>query len=103
MGSMSRINAWPGSRTASCSTSSPVTVRWTKYRGPGSVNFEKPRPELEKTTGPAPFNGKATTTATFSEPGDYVLHLTGNDYSGDGGGRFGCCWTTSLVKVSVKP
>jgi hypothetical protein len=32
-----------------------------------------------------------------------VLHVTGNDYSGDGGGGFGCCWTTSLVKVAVKP
>ena len=42
-------------------------------------------------------------TAKFTEPGDYVLHLTGNDYSGDGGGGFGCCWTTSLVKVAVKP
>ena len=33
-----------------------------------------------------PFSGKATTTVRFSEPGDYVLHVTANDYSGDGGG-----------------
>jgi hypothetical protein len=32
-----------------------------------------------------------------------VLHVTANDYSGDGGGGFGCCWTTSVVKVAVKP
>jgi hypothetical protein len=50
----------------------------------------------------APFSGKATTTATFSEPGDYVLHLIANDYSGDGGGGFVCCWTTAMVKVSVR-
>ena len=81
----------------------PVAVRWSKYRGPGAVTFDKARPELEKTSGPAPFNGKADATAKFAEPGDYVLHLTANDYSGDGGGGFGCCWTTSLVKVSVKP
>jgi hypothetical protein len=43
------------------------------------------------------------TTVTFREPGDYLLHVTANDYSGDGGGGFGCCWTTGLVKVSVKP
>ena len=43
-----------------------------------------------------------TATATFSEPGDYVLHVTANDYSGDGGGGFQCCWTTALVKVAVK-
>jgi hypothetical protein len=81
----------------------PVTVRWTKYRGPGAVTFDKPRPTLEKLAGGgAPFNGKATTTAKFAEGGDYVLHLTANDYSGDGGGGFGCCWSTALVKVAVK-
>jgi hypothetical protein len=82
----------------------PVSVRWTMFRGPGKVTFEKPRPTIEKQpSGPMPFNGKATTTAKFSEPGDYVLQLTANDYSGDGGGGFGCCWTTSEVKVTVKP
>jgi hypothetical protein len=81
----------------------PVSVRWSKYRGTGNVTFEKARPEIQKVAGgSAAFNGKADTTAKFSEPGDYVLHLTGNDYSGDGGGGFGCCWTTSLVKVAVK-
>lgn len=81
----------------------PVTVRWSKYRGPGEVKFDKPRPEMEKlASGGAPFNGKATATATFSEPGDYVLHTTVNDYSGDGGQGFGCCWSTGLVKVTVK-
>jgi hypothetical protein len=84
-------------------TRSPASVRWTKYRGPGAVTFDKARPELEKLPGAAPFNGKADSTAKFGEPGDYVLHVTGNDYSGDGGGGFGCCWTTSLVKVAVKP
>jgi hypothetical protein len=94
----SGTNAPPsGSRAA-------VSVRWTKYRGPGAVTFDKARPELQKLPGgAAPFNGKADATAKFSEPGDYVLHVTGNDYSGDGGGGFGCCWTTSLVKVEVKP
>ncbi len=83
---------------------SPVTVTWSKYRGPGKVTFEKAKPDLEKLPmGPSVFNGKASTTATFSEAGDYVLHLSANDYSGDGGGGFGCCWTTSVVKVSVKP
>jgi hypothetical protein len=84
----------------------PVTVRWSKYRGPGAVTFDKARPELEKIQGEgasAPFNGKATVKAKFSEPGDYMLHVTANDYSGDGGGGFGCCWTTSLLKVNVKP
>ena len=81
----------------------PVTVRFSKYRGPGVVTFDKARPELEKVPGSAAFNGKTTVTAKFSEPGDYMLHIIGNDYSGDGGGGFGCCWSTAIVKVAVKP
>jgi hypothetical protein len=80
-----------------------VELRWSKYRGPGAVTFDKARPEFEKVEGAAVFNGHAKTNAKFSEPGDYILHVTANDYSGDGGGGFGCCWTTSMVKVSVKP
>jgi hypothetical protein len=81
----------------------PVGVRWTKYRGPGNVTFTKDRPEPEKISGSAMFSGKATTTATFSEPGEYILHVLATDYSGEGGGGFQCCWTTGQVKVSVKP
>jgi hypothetical protein len=81
----------------------PITVRWSKYRGPGDVKFDKPRPEFEKLSqGEGMYSGRATANATFSEPGEYVLHVTANDYSGDGGQGFGCCWTTALLKVSVK-
>jgi len=85
---------------------SPVTLRWTMYRGPGSVTFSKDRPEVEKIERhdtSAPFNGKATTTASFSEPGEYVLHVVANDYSGVGGNGFQCCWTNGQVKVNVAP
>ena len=84
----------------------PVTVTWSKYRGPGNVTFTKERPDVEKIErkdSTAAFNGKATTSATFSEPGEYVLHVHANDYSGEGGGGFQCCWTTGLVRVSVSP
>jgi hypothetical protein len=82
----------------------PVTLLWSKYRGAGAVKFDKDRPQADGTASESQgFNGKATTSATFSEPGDYVLHVTVNDYSGDGGGGFQCCWTTGLVKVSVTP
>jgi hypothetical protein len=81
-----------------------VTITWSKYRGVGAVTFDKARPEVQKLpTGDAPFNGKATASVRFAEPGDYVLQVTANDYSGPGGGGFQCCWTTALVKVSVKP
>jgi hypothetical protein len=81
----------------------PVTLSLSKYRGPGSVTFDKAKPAVEKIAGGgAPFNGKATASVTFSEAGDYVLHVIANDYSGDGGQGFGCCWTTAVLKVAVK-
>ena len=81
-----------------------VTLTWSKYRGPGSVTFDKARPDMEKLqSGEAAFNLKATTDVKFSQPGDYVLHVTANDYSGVGGGGFQCCWSTAMVKVSVTP
>ena len=86
--------------------SAPVTVSWSKLRGPGAVTFSKERPAVEKADFTAPantvFTGKATTTATFSEPGEYVLRVVANDWSGDGGRGFQCCWTNAQVKVSVQ-
>jgi hypothetical protein len=84
----------------------PVTLKWVMYRGPANVTFASERPAVEKVERPgsaAPFNGKATTTATFTAPGEYVLHVTANDYSGEGGAGFQCCWTNGKVKVTVQP
>ena len=76
----------------------PLSIAWSKFRGPGAVAFENPKPPIDKADG-----GKATTTATFSEPGEYILRIQANDQSGDGGGGFQCCWTNAHVKVIVKP
>ena len=83
----------------------PVAVRWTRYRGRAAVTFSPDRPMVEKTDSKngVKFSGKATTTAKFNEPGEYVLHVVANDYSGDGGGGEQCCWSFGDVKVSVKP
>jgi hypothetical protein len=82
----------------------PVTLRWSKYRGPGQVRFSKAEPDVEavkSTNADTGFSGKATTTVLLSEPGQYVLHVVANDYSGEGGGGFQCCWTNGEVNVSV--
>jgi len=82
----------------------PVTLRWIPYRAPGHVAFSADRPvvhKIERAESPAPFSGKATINVTFSEPGEYILLVTANDYSGEGGSGFQCCWTTAQVKVTV--
>lgn len=86
---------------------SPVTVTWSKYRGPGSVTFEPVdgRPKLQTTTGGKvgePYSGHGTAAATFGAPGEYVLHVVANDYSGPGGGGEVCCWTTAMLAVTVE-
>jgi len=84
----------------------PVVLTWSKYRGPGEVKFSKTKPDIEKIERKdiqAAFTGKSATTVTFSQPGEYMLNVTANDYSGEGGGGFQCCWTTAKVKVTVQP
>lgn len=81
-----------------------VEVTVSKYRGPGDVTVSKPEKLLTLKGGkPAEdYAGKGLTTVTFSDPGAYLLHVTANDLSGPGGGATGCCWTTALLKVTVK-
>ena len=85
----------------------PVTVTWSKFRGPGTVTFANAKPGVELLDGNANagggVSGTATTTARFSEPGEYVLLVVANDWSGVGGHGYQCCWTNAQVKVSVKP
>jgi hypothetical protein len=81
----------------------PVVLVWSKYRGPGDVTFDSTSPKFETLPGRAAvFSGKAPVAATFSAPGDYLLHVTANDYSGEGGGGEVCCWTTAIVEVNVR-
>jgi hypothetical protein len=75
----------------------PANVVWSKFRGPGSVAFDKAVPTVDEK------DGKATTLATFSVPGEYLLRAQSNDASGDGGGGFQCCWTNVHVRVTVNP
>jgi hypothetical protein len=72
-----------------------MTVLWAKYRGPGDVTFSAPQSRMVV--------GKASTTANFSEPGEYLLQAVVDDGSGESAGNFGyhCCWTNAQLKISV--
>jgi len=73
-----------------------MTVLWAKYRGAGDVTFSDREIKL--------VDGRATTTATFSAPGEYILQSVVDDGSGESAGNFGyhCCWTNTQAKITVK-
>lgn len=84
--------------------SPPVILTWAKFRGPGTVAFTSKQPRIDTSEGQgsaAALSRKASTTATFSEPGEYMLLVQANDWTGRGGDGFQCCWTNAQVKVSV--
>ena len=67
-----------------------MSVTWSKYRGPGAVQFADATPAIE--------GGAAHTTARFSKPGAYVLRVLAQD----GSGLNGCCWTNGYVHANVE-
>jgi len=69
-----------------------VTVAWSKYRGPGAVTFSRLSVPIDAAT------GSGSVSATFSEPGDYVLWGLATDGSP---GTSECCWTNGFVTVLV--
>lgn len=78
-----------------------VLVTWKKYRGPGNVRFT-PSPLALSTNGDPKVVVEAAATATFDAPGEYVVRAQVNDESGEDGGGDQCCWTTALVKVTIR-
>jgi len=74
---------------------------WYKHQGPGDVTFSDEELLLERP-------GSATTSVTFSEPGDYVLRVQAINNpefprNPTGSFEFHCCWTNGYVEVSVSP
>ena len=73
-----------------------VNLTWFKHQGPGDVTFSEPTARITEA------DSKATTTATFSESGDYIVRVRANDATGvSGAGHAQCCWTNGFVKVTV--
>ncbi len=75
-----------------------LTVRWSKFRGPGAVSFEEESPAVDLEDGAAGAAGRASTVATLAEPGDYMLYLVASDGSRQSNQ---CCWTNGYVRVRV--
>jgi hypothetical protein len=91
-----------------------VTLAWFLHQGPGDVSFGTPAARVVRSapTGGAgggrggaalpPLSvGSASTTATFSAPGTYIVRVRANDGSVESAGHAQCCWTNGFVKVVV--
>ena len=73
-----------------------MNVTWYKHTGPGSIVFSPPR---EPVANP---EGKASTSATFKEPGEYVIRVRGDNFGElDSLAGDQCCWTNGYVKITV--
>jgi hypothetical protein len=80
----------PGGRGTPAAPPRGLSATWSPLRGPGTVTFADETPEVEQ--------GKASTTVTFSEPGEYLLRVLAADGSGYSSQ---CCWTNGYVRVTV--
>jgi hypothetical protein len=71
-------------------------VTWYTHQGHSLVEFgQDPEPDED---------GEATTTATFSEPGTYVLRVRVDNFNPlDSTPGDQCCWTNGYSSVTVSP
>lgn len=89
-----------GGRGGGTGAATNLSVQWRLYRGPGKVSFSEVRPAVGT-------DGKAVSTATFTEPGVYVLQAIAEDGSssirpeGNPGGGL-CCFSDAKVTIEVK-
>ena len=106
-----RRGLWAGPRTVRANEPLPLTawiehaqpgtwLGWTKHQGPGEVMFSESEIRMDAA------EGAATTSATFSQPGSYVVRVQAiNDLeSGRNptyGFEFHCCWTNGYIRVDV--
>ncbi len=69
-------------------------VAWTLHQGPGEVEIREPEISVPRA------EGVATTTARFSEPGEYLMRVQAID-SPTSSFEFHCCWTNGYIPVTV--
>ncbi|MHC4931730.1 MAG: hypothetical protein ACYTGV_06020, partial [Planctomycetota bacterium] len=77
----------------------PVRVEFLRHQGPADIEFD---PALVSRVEGDPW-GTATTQATFSEPGEYVVRIRVDNF-GAPDSKFDnmCCWSSGYVPVTVR-
>ena len=75
-----------------------MNVTWFKHTGPGAVVFGSHTEPLAET------EGTVTTTATFDQPGEYMIRVRADNFGRvDSSTGNQCCWTNGYVPVTVTP
>jgi hypothetical protein len=69
-----------------------VKLTWARYRGAGAVTVTEATKSVEGG------NGEASVTASFAEPGDYVLRVEAMDTEIH---DFHCCWSNGYIHATV--
>jgi hypothetical protein len=69
------------------------TVTWYHHQGPGKVTFDPKEVPIKA-------DGDVNTTATFSQPGDYVVRVTALESLA--ALEQHCCYSNGYVKVTVR-
>ena len=75
-----------------------MNATWFKHSGPvgGKVEFKPDKQPI------AEAQGKATTMASFSEPGEYVVRVRADTFGNiDSTPDDQCCWSNGYWKVRV--
>ena len=106
-----RRGLWEGPRIARVGEPMPLIARirhphagtwlgWTQHQRPAAVQFSESEIRLDTP------DGAATTMATFSEPGSYIVRVqaindTERRENPTYGFEFYCCWTNGYVRVDV--
>ena len=74
-----------------------INIKWYKHSGPGPVTFDP------ATSGLTDLEGSASTTATFTQGGNYVLRVRVDNFGRpDTSAGNQCCWTNGYARVTVK-
>ena len=68
-----------------------VRLVWARYRGAGAVTIGDFTKSVDG-------NGEASVTATFAEPGEYVLRVEASDTEIH---DFHCCWSNGYIHATV--
>ena len=99
VGTPLRLTVWVADRVAPAAEREPQRggITWFTHQGPAFVVFSAERQEPDSGTG-----GRKTVTATFSQPGRYVLRVRADNFNPvDSTPADQCCWTNGYVAVIV--